>query len=519
MTRPPNILFLLTDQHRPDHLGFGGNPVIRTPNLDALARRSLQFTRAYVANPICMPNRASIFTGRLPSAHGTRLNGIALDWGAQTFARGLRRQGYDTAYFGKCHLQSGNPRNDVQALLQPGRPAVDAFERGHPEGWDCWEDAERHAGERVEMPTDFYGFDHVDLVVGHSDQAGGHYFQWLKDQGVDPASLQGPDKARPYAPLSQQVWRTAMPEELYPTRYIANRTADFLRGRGEREAPFLAVCSFPDPHHPFTPPGRYFDMYDPADIPLPKTFDDPHERSAPHIRRMIANRGVEAGWVQPFAPSEAQYREMAAKEYGMVTMIDDAVGEVLASLEASGLAGDTIVIFTSDHGEMFGDHGLIMKGAMHYDGCIRVPLLIARPGEPGRVSRALASSLDIAPTLLQLAGAPAYYGIQGASLVPVLDDANAVVRDHVLVEEDQFGDPYRTGRGLRMRTLRTESLRLTLYEGFDGGELFDLRDDPDELHNLFDEPSAQPLKAEAMERLARTLMGACDLAPIARAAA
>jgi len=510
----PNFLFIVTDQHRADHTGFGGNEIVRTPNLDRLAARSVRFERAIVANPICMPNRASIATGRLPSVHGTRTNGISLDWGAYTFMRRLRERGWHTAHFGKCHLQNmGILRAARDALLRDAAPG-EAVATPWPAGWDEWEDQDRHKRERVEMPADYYGFQEVDLVVEHSDFCSGHYYQWLLEQGVDPTTLQGQANALPFDAKSRQVWKTRVPAELYSTSYVTQRTVEYLERRARApEAPWLAFCSYPDPHHPFTPPGKYFEMYDPEKIPLPETFADPHAASVPHLRRMLASRGAQRTMISPFAPTAEQFRQMAAAEYGMISMIDDGVGAVLDSLERTGQSARTFVIFTSDHGDVFGDHGLMLKGGMHYEGCVRVPLAIAGPGiEPAR-THSLASSLDLAQTVLELAGTPAYHGMQGVSLVPLLANPGALVRDHVLIEEEQMADLLGVGRALRMRTLVTEDSRLTLYDGSDEGELFDLERDPRELDNLWSRLDARARRTEMLERLARLLMEYSDPSP------
>ena len=510
----PSFLILITDQHRPDHTGFGGNDVLRTPHLDRLAARAMQFDRAIVANPICMPNRATIFTGRLPSVHGTRFNGIPLDRSANSFARVLRGEGYQTGYFGKLHLQNMGNNRRISDRIWQGTPEHNAREPGYEPGWDEYEDWERHTQERVEIPPDFYGLDEVELAVDHADTCGGHYYQWLLEQGADPAKLCGPQNALPFEASTQQIWRTRLPEEFYPTNYVSQRTCAFLeRQASAPDVPFLAFCSYPDPHHPFTPPGRYFEMYDPNQIPLPETFEDPHTLSMPHLRRLCAKRGEQGFPISPFSPTERQYRQMAAAEYGAISMIDDGIGEVLATLERTGLAESTVVVFTSDHGDMFGDHGLMLKAGMHYQGCLRVPLLIARPGsQPGRTP-ALVSSLDLAQTVLQLAGAPEYHGMQGVSLVPLLEDPDESLRDHVLVEEDQMFDIAGIGEQLRMRTLITDQHRLTLYHGSTDGELFDLGQDPDELRNGFGQREQRATRAALAEQLAHLQMEYADRSP------
>lgn len=183
----PNLVLVITDQHRADHTGFGGNPVVQTPHLDALALRGVVFERAFVANPICMPNRSTMITGRLPSLHGTRFNGISLDWDLATFPRELRRAGYRTGLVGKAHFQNMGHGGDIIDLLRPDWPSRDAQDRGRPYAWDLLEDDDRYRRGDVDLPDDFYGFGDVELTVGHGDQVSGHYLRWLIDQGAEPA--------------------------------------------------------------------------------------------------------------------------------------------------------------------------------------------------------------------------------------------------------------------------------------------------------------------------------------------
>jgi arylsulfatase A-like enzyme len=502
----------MTDQHRPDHTGFGGNEVVQTPHLDALAARSVRFDRAFVANPICMPNRASILTGRMPSVHGTRFNGVPLDWAANTFVRELREAGYRTGLVGKAHFQ--NLGDGAKLPFDRFFPVGgDSILCPHPDGWDRYEDTVRHRSERVELPADWYGFDHVDLTVAHSDHCSGHYYQWLKEQGVDPKQIQGPENALQSYDGWWQVYQTATPEELYPSSYITTRSVEYLEAAARADEPFFLQCSYPDPHHPFTPPGRFWEMYASDEIPLPETFDDPHTHSLPFYRKRLKHRGRQRVQMEPFAPTEEQFRHAAASEYGMIALIDEGIGRILATLEQTGLASNTVVIFTSDHGDMFGDHGMLLKAGMHYEGCTRVPLLIARPDQPARVSRSLVGSLDLAQTILGLADLSEYHGMQGTSLVPLLEDPAAKVRDQVLVEEDEIFDLANVGQMLRMRTLITESARLTLYQGSEQGELFDLERDPNELNNLFGRRAGSDLQAPLTEALARQLMAVADTSP------
>jgi arylsulfatase A-like enzyme len=508
--RRPNVVLVMTDQHRHDHVGFAGAPV-DTPHLDALAARSRVFRNAWVANPICQPNRSTILTGRVPSAHGTRHNGISLDPRSATFVRQLREAGYRTGVIGKLHVQNMGDHPELLPHVVDPLPPVEALTVGEP-GWDTWELEQRYDDPDAchEVPPDFYGFDHVELAVNHSDFAGGHYRLWLREQGVDPATVQGLANAETVSPRWDQVRRPGLPVELYPTSWIAERAEAFLARHAASDAPFFLQVSFPDPHHPFTPPGEWFDRYDPADVPVPDTFGDPHTGSLEHLRRIVADRGQQHFPLAPWAPTEEQLREAMAAEFGMISLIDTAVGRVLGALTAAGLADDTIVVFTSDHGDMFGDHGLMLKSGMHYAGCLRVPLTIAVPGVAPGPTDALVSSLDLAATVCELAGVDDFFGDQGRSLAPIVADPAAPGRDSVLVEEEQLFRNASTGRRLRMRTLVTPDARITRYHGTDRFELFDRRADPDELRNLDQDPAAIDLAREMGGALLQAMLDHVD---------
>ncbi len=507
----PNILFIITDQLRPDHTGFGRNPIVQTPNLDKLAKESMQFERAYTAHPLCGPSRRTIMTGRMPSVHGGWANGTQLDWDANTFVRVLREHGYRTGHVGKLHLQDvfGGPPDDIKDDMPPVYPLKgkgDAVTPKWEDGWGDWETRYRHRDEWVEMPADFYGFDSVELISEHGDCPEGHYFHWAKENGLDPSTMGGPTNALQRFDEWDQIYQSSVPEELYPTTYVTERSIDFLEKTQEDERPFFLFASYPDPHHPFTPPGRYYDMYDPESIPLPETFYDSHENSMPHVQKVVADRGRNHRGPFPFCVNEAQFRKASAVEYGSITMIDEGVGQILATLKRLGLDENTVIIFTSDHGDAFGDHGLMLKHAIHYLGVVNVPLLIKAPGMQSGRSNSFASLLDLGQTLLELANCPEYKGMQGHSLCPILKDPTASVRNQVLVEEGMPIDVTGQGSAYCLRTLITDEARLTIYEGFEHGELFDLQADAGEMNNLFGKLDGQQLQAKMMEKLAYTLM-------------
>ena len=518
MTKRPNFLFIITDQHRADHLGCYGNPIVRTPHIDAIAAKGARWDRFYVANPICMPNRASIMTGRMSSVHGARHNGIPLSRNHTTFVELLRDAGYRTGLIGKSHLQSftGLPatkRFEPQDGLRAPSPLLrDAYkDNRHSAEYDLeiapkWD---RRLAERLD--GDFYGFEHVEVAADHADRASGDYLLWARSQHADFDSLVGPENALPDNRIqAPQAWRTAVPEELYSTSWIAQRSQAWLAERAADDAPFFLQMSFPDPHHPFTPPGRYWNLYDPADIELPASFG---KGDLPPLRAM--REALETGTDRrdnqsPFAVTEDEARAIIALTYGMITMIDDAIGRVVGRLEELGLADDTIVIFTSDHGDYMGDHGLMLKLLLHYQSIIRVPFLWHDPAaaETGEVDKGLASSIDISASILARAGVQPFNGLQGRDLL------STEPPEAVIVEEDSQRTMTGFDRLQRVRTVVTDRYRMSLREGESWDELYDLQEDPHELRNLYDDPAVLDVRHALTETMLRRLIDLQDRSPL-----
>jgi arylsulfatase A-like enzyme len=517
----PNFLFFIADQLRADHLGCYGNRIVRTPAIDRLAREGFVADRFYVACPICMPNRATLMTGRMPSRHGVRHNGIPLSLRATNFVELLRQAGYRTALVGKSHLQNmtGNPplwpppgeRHAPEAVPDEGR--YDQEWKPH------WRERPDH-----DVTVPYYGFASVHLTIDHGDDLEGHYRRWLRRQDPAAESLLGRANAIPTPNLAlaaiRQAWRTRIPEALHPIAYCAAMSEGVLEEAARAGEPFFLFCSFAEPHHPFTPPGKYWDMYDPAQVELPRSFRAAVNNPPPHVAALLAER--DAGRArkdtpQLFACTEQEAREAIALNYGSISFIDDAIGRVLARLEALGLADDTVVIVTSDHGDFMGDHQLLLKGPIHYRGIVQAPF-VWRDGRARGRSAALCGTLDLAPTILARADVPPFNGMQGSDLAPVLAGSPRH-HDDLLIEEEgqrpQVGFPAR----VRMRTLVTEGHRLSLYDGMQWGELYDLARDPDELVNLWDDAASAPLRAVLMERLARKMVALSETSPNPTAAA
>jgi len=520
MSQAPNFLFIITDQQRADHLGCYGNPIVRTPHIDSLARAGFRAERFHVATPICMPNRASLMTGRMPSVHGVRHNGIELSLDETTFVDLLREAGYGTALVGKAHLQNitGAPAQwppdpDARLSREARRPGPGRYGQ---ESGPTWEADPTH-----DLSLPYYGFECVDLSIRHADQQYGHWRRWLRTQVKDADQLVGPNHAVPTPNFElaacRQAWRTRVPVELYPTTWITDRTIDALRALAGQGRPFFIQCSYPDPHHPFTPPGQYWSMYAPDDVPLPASSRAKHHALPPHVRWLHAARdaGKAVKHTQAlFAGSEREAREAIALNYGTISLIDDGVGRLLAELDRLGLTEGTVVVFTSDHGDFLGDHQLLLKGPIHYRGLVRVPF-IWKDGATAapRVSDALVQAIDLAPTMLARAGLAPFNGIQGRSLLPIIEGREERVRDELLLEEEGQRVYLGFAGRVRMRSLVTSRHRLSVYDGVSWGELYDLQEDVDETANLWDDPGAIGLRAELMERLARAMLACSETSP------
>ena len=508
-----NVLFFITDQQRADHVGFTGNEILRTPNLDAIAERGMVFDEGWVANPICMPNRSSIMTGRLPSAHGCIFNDRSLDWNANPFVRRFRAAGYRTGLVGKSHLQHGPSRNSVAQVRSSGMLATPH----HLQGWDQLENFENYLDGNEPDIEDFYGFDHVEFALEHGSSVLGHHLNWALNRGGRIEDLVVPmTEAAPGLDRSErwwQIYRAPYEPEFHSTTFVAERTIAFIEEAVGQEKPFLAWASFPDPHHPMTPPGAWFDRHNPDDMPVPDSIDDPSDYMPHHLKEAHRRHPRDQRfWVQPcgVGGDHAVVREAISATYGMIEMIDDAIGRVVSTLDRLGQIEDTIIVFTSDHGDMMGEHGLMLKGYMPFRGTQQIPLLISAPKcLPGRTD-SLASSMDLGPTLMDLCGIDAYDGIQGVSLAPILDDPSASVRDHVLIEED-FPDFLAsvTSTPSKTRTLVTRDTRYT--RNSDGHEMmFDTIADRDERHEIAS--SDQPRRNEILERLTDALIASADAA-------
>jgi arylsulfatase A-like enzyme len=504
-SQPTNLLLITSDQQHWRTLG-ALNGKIKTPNLDRLAARGVNFTRAYCPNPTCTPTRATILTGMYPSTHGAYTLGTKLDERVPTVGEHLRGNGYATNLIGKAHFQ---PLRSM-----PDCPSIESYPILRD--LDFW----RQFNGRG---TPWYGFDHVETCRNHADEshAGQHYAIWLEEQGLsnwrdyfqpwpqDPTghreSPLAPRKAPGHDFRVYEPWK--LPAELHYTAWTGQRTIAAIDRAAERSQPFFIWSSYHDPHPPYSLPDPWFSMYPPEAMAdqighfVEHEFDKmppPHqwtrETSPTGFRDFNPDRRGTHGYHSHLHDEQAM-RQMCAVYYGMISFMDHWIGQTLDRLEQLGQLDNTLVLFTSDHGHFFGQHGLIAKGPFHYEDVIRVPMIASLPGRlpQGTTNTHVQSLVDFAPTLLQAAGIQTPLAMQGRPMLDTWTQGGG--RDHAIVEN------HHNGAAVHLRTLVTDRYKLTVYRGRTWGELFDLHDDPNELRNRFDDPACRDVRESMLRKL------------------
>ena len=489
------ILFVTTDQQRYDTLGCNGGTVARTPVIDALAAAGHRYERAHPQSVVCMPSRSTMITGQHPSTHGVWMNGVALPPDAPSVAEELRAAGYRTALVGKPHFE----------------PFLDPFAR-FPEN--------RFA--RDGMPAPHRGFEHFEAAT-HGAVGPLHYARWLAaehpeavgmfypvlDGALEVNALGGGETGAP------QVHDNAIAREWYHTDWVADRTIAWLDSL-DADDDWFCWMSFPDPHHPWDPPASELGRVDWRDVPLPDGYladaasrervldGKPRHWRAWYDGRLVSNYEAPHDWV-PATLTADQVREVNARNAVECELIDEAIGRVLAAVARRGWADDLDVVFTTDHGELQGDFGLLFKGPYHVDGLMRLPL-IWRPAPSAGVGPSVVSRpvglVDLAPTFCAIAGLPAPAWMEGQAL-PVDDvDADARGFERVLTEWDSV----LFGVGVHLRTITRDGWVCTTYQPgavHDGseGELYDLTDDPLQRVNRWDDPASASVRSDLVADL------------------
>ncbi len=474
--RRPNLLFLYTDEQRFDTLKAYGNHAIDMPNLDALAGQSCVFERAYITQPVCTPSRSSILTGLYPHTNGCATNNIPLDDDIPCLPEMLPRQ-YETGHFGKWHLGD---------------------ELFPQHGFNHWVGIEDQYNKYFRP--------------GRDKNKVSEYSQWLIEKGYNPEN--GRSFSRGEA--------ARLPEQFSKPAFLAEQAGQFIRN--QRGNPFCLFVNFLEPHMPFTGPRD--NQYDPSEILLPENFEHPPTKNN-HLKHRLFHKYYTGG--KKFGTRSgdpASMRRLIARYLGLCSQVDAHCGAILDTLRDCGLWDDTIVVFTSDHGDMMGSHQIIAKCVM-YEEAVRVPLLV-KPAGAGGGSRIQSpvSQVDLAPTLLEMMGEEAPGHLQGRSLAGAIGARTEPEPRDMLIEwnghnnglagesPDNIDFPAdllrMAPRGQIVESI-TDPLRtiisgngrwkLNFSPALGQHELYDLQTDPYERRNLFGDPAMRTKAAALAGRL------------------
>jgi choline-sulfatase len=435
----PNLLFLMTDQQRADTIEL--HTPCQTPNLDKLAAGGTQFQRCYTVNPICSPSRASLMSGVLPHSHGMVDVAHAVpsyrakfDTTLPLWPQMMQRAGYDTAYFGKWHVERSNRLEDF--------------------GFDTYE---------VAQYQQKLGLVQVEEALAHRRS--------VSQKGYDDFLL--------YAVSDQPV------ESLPEYRMFSDGIAFLEKAAVARTRPWALFLSTEAPHDPYIAPRHFYDRYDLDQIEPPANFED-DLADRPAIYRRIQSVWDNLQW-EDFARAIACY-------YANCTMVDEQIGRILDALEALGFASNTLIIFTSDHGDYMGEHQLMLKGIPAFEGAYRIPLLLNGQNVPaGRKVEEVVSLLDLAPTIVQLTLDEAF-PCEGRSLIPLLEGSN----------NNWLSEAFAECHGQRFNYTQRILWRGNdkyIFNGFAEDELYDLISDPHELQNLAGDPDHQVLLESMAARM------------------
>lgn len=436
MTTPPNIIFIQADQHRYDCIAGHGHPLFRTPNLDRLIREGVTFSHAFCASPVCRPARASLMTGVWPTRHGVICN----------------------------------ENVEAPAVLRPGLPtwsealAGAGYYLGYVGKWQV---------DQARDPTHFGFHDYIP----NSD-----YRTWRKAQGLGPT------------PRTNGFWGE-IDSEITPEQsrlsWGASQLIGLLERAGQKDRPFFLRWDTDEPHLPNVVPPPYASMYDPAAIPPWPSFGDPLT-GKPYIQRQQLRSWGIADWTW------AQWAPIVARYGGEIALIDAQIGRILYALDALGLADSTLVVYTADHGDLCGSHGMADKHYVMYDDVARVPLILRWPGviPAGRVCDAFVSSgIDLAATFCDAAGATPPETFAGASLLPLARAAESGSRQDILCM--YFGNQFGLFSQRMVRDRRWKYVwNLTAED-----ELYDLANDPWEIVNRATDPTAATELARLRDRM------------------
>ncbi len=452
----PNIIVITSDQQRYGTLGATGNDIVSTPNLDALAERGVLFSHAYTQNPVCISSRACLHTGRYIHQHGVQYMEAEIDttpalppW-EKTFMERLQEAGYVTGAVGKIHMMQ--PKGYDEMALVGGKGSRWTQSEGLPIG---------------PGPLHFV----------NPTYKGPNYRDWLEARHPGGYEKIYEQRRQPEYRQNMTAIINVLPEEEYVDYWIASEAIDFLKRR-EDSQPFLLWVGFCGPHGPFDPPRRYAEMYPVDDMPLPETYRE--------TRRF----GLE---------DTTLIRRCIAYYYAMITFIDDMIERIQTTLDENGQAENTIIIYTSDHGDMLGDMGKMGKGNF-FEWVIRIPTIIAVPPRFEQVTHrfdGLVETMSVAPTALDYAGIEPPPEMSANSWRPIVETGEGG-------EESVLCEYVSNDRKLKGKCIRTDRYKFVTW-GRSVGELYDLLEDPLEQNNLYDDSEYISLRDEMKDILLEKL--------------
>jgi arylsulfatase A-like enzyme len=463
----PNILLLVTDQQRWDTVSaYGLNEICRTPHIDALARRGIRFDNAFTPTAICSPARASLYTGLYPHKHGVTGNGLCLREGVRGINHYLAEAGYRCGYAGKWHV-----------------------------------DEERGPSDLGFVGQDFMGYAFPGsgllpgLQFGLPPKRGNPYKTYLEERGFDlPTVSHRFVGTNPDNQAQEMFALHEGPVESCIEYFVAEETIRLIDESQNEEEPFFIWANFWGPHTPCLVPEPYFSMYNPNNILEHPSYGETFENK-PYRQQIIERMwGLgDYGW--------RGFQEIAARYYGHCTLIDDMVGRIVGHLEQLGLADNTVVIFTSDHGDCLGAHKLIEKGEFMYDEIYRIPLVVAHPDcqQPGRVNDDFVYLHELTASFIDMAGLTVPEDLDGRSLLP------AMLGNHTPNgREEVYCVFYRHFTEANQRMVRTRTHQFT-FNSADQGELYDLVADPYQLNNVYGQPEYEAVRLDLMARMERSM--------------
>ncbi|MFT5014042.1 MAG: arylsulfatase A-like enzyme [Patiriisocius sp.] len=493
-----NILLITTDQMRYDALGCNGGVVAKTPNIDGLSERGINYRRAHNQNVVCMPARATIMTGQHVASHGVWMNGVSLPEETPTVAHHLKSHGYDTALLGKAHFEPwlGDPKDFFE-----NRMAAESNTGPH-RGFD-----------HMELANHFFeGHSHYDAFMNAHPDEKAKFYPMVTDKGQNTASRGETSGV--------QIWPMDVSKDLYHTDWVAERTLNWLKDRTEG-APWFCWMSFPDPHHPWDIPQSELHRVNWRDVPLPSLYELTHEQRQALLSSKPKHwQGYYDGslWTNLESPREFipanmtadQVREINAYTHIENELIDDACGRVFDWLKAQGQFDNTDIFFTTDHGELQGDFGLLFKGPYHVDALMRLPFIWQPAAQEGVIPAEVTKPvghLDLASTFCAIAGIAEPDYCEG-KVLPTSDAvAEEQSREIMLTEWDsEHGHT-----DMHIKSIyHDEGWLCTVYEPsfmYQGteGELYDMNNDPGQRVNLWDDAGyrqkREALKAELYQAL------------------